>query len=380
MSLLADLLSKVKYEGRKTDVPPDLKRVVSSSAEKEATKKRIIIFSILILFAIVSGVVAVYFMESYIKPSATKKIARTTAPKQIESKPVSPPAEPESKVDVKGGTIEAPKPTAKVDSAASKPRTVKQRPAKESRQQKGSPESQRLYGAEKAFKKEATEEKKIAKEKPPEPTGEDLPRDSQKKAVTAQEPQIKTHDAQKDVYLYTARTYESKKDYHQALSNYKKALDIDPENYIIMNNISSVLIHLGSFEESIKYSKNILNIRKDYVPSLINLGIAYIRLNNLAEGEGYLSRALSIESSNSYALLNLGILYEKRGDHDKAYSYFSKLSDIGNIQGYLGIARILEKQGKASDAVRIYKEIISMNNIDPKIKKLANDRLIQLGQ
>jgi hypothetical protein len=78
VSLLADLLSKVKYksasagEGRKTDVPPDLKRVVSSSAEKEAVKKKIIVFSILVLVAIITGAGAVYFMELYTKPSATK--------------------------------------------------------------------------------------------------------------------------------------------------------------------------------------------------------------------------------------------------------------------------------------------------------------------
>jgi tetratricopeptide (TPR) repeat protein len=180
------------------------------------------------------------------------------------------------------------------------------------------------------------------------------------------------------VYLYTARTYESKKDYHQALLNYKKAMEFDPGNYIIMNNISSVLIHLGSFEESIKYAKNVLTIKKDYAPSLINIGIAYIRLNNPSEGEACLSKALSIEPSNSFALLNLGLLYEKRGDNDRAYSYFSKLSEMGNIQGYLGIARIAEKQGRSSDAVRIYREVLSMNNIDPKTRKLVNDRLLQI--
>jgi len=378
VSLLADLLSKVKYkstsgaEGRKTDVPPDLKRVVSSSTEKEAIKRRIIIFSILTLLAIISGVVAVYFMELYIKPS-TKKVVRSqesgvrSQRTEVKNHQLEEKTElPDSKLgtqnsDAKGESSKPQAPATKPEPSASKPKAAKPKPAKE-----------------RPTQKEVTEEKKTTEEQPPKPTGEDLPRDSQERAVTAQEPRIKTHDSQKDVYLYTARTHESKKDYHQALSNYKKALEIDHENYIIMNNISSVLIHLGSFEESIKYSKNALNIRKDYVPSLINLGIAYIRLNNLAEGEGYLSRALSIESSNSYALLNFGILYEKRGDNDKAYSYFSKLSDIGNIQGYLGIARILEKQGKTSDAVRIYKEIISMNNIDPKIKKLANDRLLQL--
>jgi Tfp pilus assembly protein PilF len=355
VSLLADLLSKVKYksasvgEGRKTDVPPDLKRVVSSSAEKEATKKRILILSVLVLLAIAAGVGAVYLMELYIKPSAKKRMAKTTTPAQIATRPTLP-------------QVESPKPQApatKSELSKTKPKAAKPKPAKE-------------------IPKQKPEQKKTPEPKA-EPKAENFQKDAEKKPAIAQEPQPKPQDSQKDVYLYTARTYESKKDYHQALLNYKKAMEIDPGNYIIMNNISSVLIHLGSFEESIKYAKNVLAIKKDYVPSLINIGIAYIRLNNPAEGEAYLSKALSIEPSNSYALLNLGLLYEKRGDNDRAYGYFSKLSEMGNIQGHLGIARIAEKQGRSSDAVRIYREILSMNNIDPRTRKLVNDRLLLLG-
>lgn len=362
MSLLADLLSKVKYksasggEGRRTDVPPDLRQVVSSYAEKEATKKRILILSFLGLVAIVAGFGTVYFMELYIKPSATK-ITRTTLPQQMETEPSPPKAEP-------------PKPQVSItkpESSATKPKAAKPKPAKESPQQKKVPGPK-------------IEEKKIAGQQRLEPKAEYIHKDAERKPAAIQEPQAKQQDSQKDVYLYTARTYESKKDYHQALLNYKKAMEFDPDNYIIMNNISGVLIHLGLFEEAIKYAKNVLAMKKDYVPSLINIGIAYIRLNNPVEGEAYLSKALSIEPSNIYALLNLGLLYEKQGDNDKAYGYFFKLSEMGNIQGHLGIARIAEKQGRGSDAVRIYREILSMNNIDPQTRKLVKDRLLLLGQ
>ncbi len=398
MSLLADLLSKVKYksasgmEGHKTDVPPDLKRVVSNSAEKEAVKKRIIIFSVLILFAIISGIGGVYLIELSIKPSAIKTALRQaqddsqktedreqktdkniqqlavdqeiTAERQesrVQSSETSEPPKPKTGADAKTDAVLKPK--------AVKPKLAKkmepQNEAKEETiEEKKTSEKQKLTGKAEAMPKAKTK---------------DDPKEIQKPAVAEQKPGPKTHSPQKDVYLYTARTYESRKDYHQALLNYKKALEIEPDNFIIMNNIASVLIHLGSMEEAIKYAGSALNTRKDYTPSLINLGIAHIRLNNPTEGEMHLSKALSLEPSNSYALLNIGILYEKRGDNERAYGYFYKLSEIGNIQGYLGIARIWEKQGMISDAARIYKEILSMNNIDPKIKKLANDRLLQLG-
>ena len=214
--------------------------------------------------------------------------------------------------------------------------------------------------------------------------------DQQQEAVPARPEITKQDEAKKeelqnskgdrDFYLYTARTHESRKEYQQAFYNYTRALEIDNSNYIIMNNMSSVLLHLGNSEEAIKYSKYALGIRKDYVPSLINLGIAHIMTGKLPEGEGYLAKALSIEPLNSYAIFNIGLLFEKRGDNDKAYGYFFKLSEMGDIQGHLGIARVLEKQGRGPNAARVYRDIISISGIDPNIKRLANERLLQLGQ
>lgn len=392
MSLLADLLSKVKnksasgMEGRKTDVPPNLKRVISNFAEKEAVKKKIIIFSVLILFAIISGIGGVYLMELYIrKPSAVKKTAERIAPPQIETRPASPPpetdkTETDKKDNAKSADMldhakipEPPKPGAGTDAetdAVLKPKTVNPKPAK-----KPQPLMEAKQKTEDRSQKIAEEQKPTGKA---EAKAKDKPKEIQKPAAAEQKPEPKTHDQQTNVYLYTAKTYESKKDYHQALQNYKKALEIEADNVTIMNNIASVLINLGSFEEAVKYAESALNIRKDYVPSLINLGIAHLRLNNLTEGEMHLSKALSLEPSNSSALFNIGILYEKRGDNERAYGYFYKLSEMGNIQGYLGIARIWEKQGRTSEAARIYREILSMDNVALEIKKLANDRLIQL--
>ena len=183
----------------------------------------------------------------------------------------------------------------------------------------------------------------------------------------------------KDSLLYSARAYESKKDYYQALLNYKKALELDPQNYIIMNNISSVLIHMENFSDALRYLENALSIKRDYVPSLINLGITYIRLGNSVEGESYLLKALSIEPSNKNAMFNIAIFCERQGDNDKAYNYFYKLFEMGEIQGCLGTARIAEKQGNISLAVRVYKEILSMGGVDTQIKKLANERLVYLS-
>jgi tetratricopeptide (TPR) repeat protein len=182
----------------------------------------------------------------------------------------------------------------------------------------------------------------------------------------------------KDFALYTARTYEMQKKYHQALSLYKDVLAMEPNNYAVMNNISSILIHLGSYEESIRYAQRALEIRKEYVPSLVNLGIDYSCLGKASESESYFRRALTIDPANRNALLNLALLYEKQSAFDKADQCYARLSQEGDAQGYLGSARIAEKQNRIADAIHFYRMVKSTANADPQASDTASDRLMRL--
>jgi tetratricopeptide (TPR) repeat protein len=188
-----------------------------------------------------------------------------------------------------------------------------------------------------------------------------------------------TSKNEKDVALYTARTYEQNNNYGQAIMHYRKALEKDPGNYLIMNNLANVLIKTGSFKESIQYSMDALTVQKNYVPSLVNLGVANIQLGNMAEGEMYLLKARSIEPSNKTMLFNLGLLYENTSNYRESLAVFQRLADMKDTGGHLGVARILEKQGNRVEAEKKYKEILPMDNIDPAVRQLANERLQTIG-
>jgi Tfp pilus assembly protein PilF len=168
--------------------------------------------------------------------------------------------------------------------------------------------------------------------------------------------------------------------YSQALSNYKKVLALEPNNYIVMNNISSMLIYLRSYEEAIRYAQKALNVKKDYPSPLINIGIGYGYLGKVSESERYFERALAIEPSNHNALLNLGILYEKQNSLNKADGYYIKLSDTGDVQGYLGRARIAEKQKRMADAIYYYRLVVSLDAGDSQVSNTARERLLQLAK
>ncbi|MBM4272558.1 MAG: tetratricopeptide repeat protein, partial [Deltaproteobacteria bacterium] len=183
---------------------------------------------------------------------------------------------------------------------------------------------------------------------------------------------------EKEAYLYAARTHEMQGNYRQALSYYKKVLAIEPANFVILNNISSAFIHMGKYHDSIQYARKAVALKRDYVPALVNMGIAYSQMGKHRESEANLQRAFSIDPSNRFVLLNLGILYEKKEDFDRAQEYFLILTGQGDPQGYLGLARIAERQGRIADAVNYYRLASSMEGADLQVRTFVKGRLGQL--
>ncbi|MCX5828625.1 MAG: tetratricopeptide repeat protein, partial [Deltaproteobacteria bacterium] len=374
MSLITDLLSKIKQQEPERGVPPLLKNSVQQSAAGRRMRNRFAIPIVVILAVAVTGVAAMFFVDYFGRPAKTLTPPRFFAPQTVTPAEVATPATSAQAIAPQSVQPHDPE----VISSQSQP--IKKEPlpniVKEDSGKAAAGSSVRIKAPVKKLAQRTAQ-------KTAQSPGDDLKEVKREKAsgVSSEEQREKTDKISKqdkDVYLYAARTYESRKDYQQALSNYKKVLTIDPANFMVMNNIASALIQLGAYEEAIRYAEKALKTQKDYIYSLINMGIAYSQLGRFMEGEGYLQRALGMEKSNRNALLNLGLLYENSKAYNKAREIFARLSDTGDGQGYLGLARISEKQGKTSEAVDYYRAAMSVEKRESQIWNFANDRIWQL--
>lgn len=66
-----------------------------------------------------------------------------------------------------------------------------------------------------------------------------------------------------------------KRDYDRAIDLFKRALELDPTNYLLMNKVGAALAHLGRADEAINFYHMALNVRPNYVRVWVNLGIAH---------------------------------------------------------------------------------------------------------
>lgn len=344
MSLLSELLSKIKHLEPKRDVPPGLRIAVTASKKKEFYKKRLVFSATFLFIALISGILTVYLIEKYLyrdfKHDMEQKKQSIDNRSGTDTQNYAKNSEPQTKEPEKPSMIE------KIDQMPKEARSEQiiidnqkkslSLQAKQSESKEKSEESipQKRRAEKKVDTEPAVSQKIFA---------EDIQTPQDKKTMLTPEDKtyLKKPDTyEKDLYLYMASNYENKKDYSNALVSYKKVLSIEPKNFRVMNNISSLLIQLNSFEEAKTYSQMALGHKNDYVPALINTGIALAKLGMPEEAENHLLRALSLEPDNRQALLNIAILYEKKDNYKKAREHYLRLHRLGDTQGRAGLERI----------------------------------------
>lgn len=367
MSLMADLLSKAKGEEHRETVPPNLARTVHKASDSRKIIARIKVAFFIFALLILAGFGTVYFMSSYVKPALTlvkEDVRRPVGLPAVESGPL--PSSPSlSSVDSGLASSRA------GQTAVSTPPTTTP-DGKMSNTAAGAPSSHTTTGDTGTMVMESTVEKKASAV-----------------IVKADEMSVKgkasravkgTSRSERDLAVYAAKAYEEEKDYKQAVASYKKALEHDPRNYFVMNDLAGLLITMGFFEESVRYSMGALAARNNYVPSLTNAGVANIKMGNMTEGEMYLLKAKSLEPANKVTLFNLGLLYEKLDRYQESIAHFNKLADTGEADGYLGVARVYEKEGKLPEARKTYEKLLVLESLEPQAKSMAIERLAVIGR
>lgn len=358
MSLLADLLSRIKQPQPKREIPPNLKNIVQSSSNKSSNKRKIVLLAIILAVFVFAGVGALLFVKK-LEQSSGSSIALT-------SPPISP--EPVARESVKTGQPEIKASQAVQPEKASRPElSVKKSFSKPLRP------AQKPDDTGRAVVQDVASENERSVEKQPESSHE-ISKETAKLPVREEEKRSK----QRDLYLYLAREHELKSAHREALADYKKALETDSNNISIMNSIAFMYLQLGLHDASISHSQKALDIDNEYVPALTNMGIALAKLEEFTESENYFRSALTLEPENRNVLLNLAILLEKQGRNKSSADYYKRLTGLGDIEGMFGLARIYERQGEIEKATQVYRNASSHESLDEKTRNRIRQNIMRL--
>jgi Tfp pilus assembly protein PilF len=104
------------------------------------------------------------------------------------------------------------------------------------------------------------------------------------------------------------------KRYDEAEADFRKVLEIDPNNALTLNNFGFMLADRGEkLDEALAMIRKAVKLEPTNYAYLDSLGWAYFRLGQFAQAEDNLQRAISRGATDPTVHDHLGDVYEKTG-------------------------------------------------------------------
>ncbi len=169
------------------------------------------------------------------------------------------------------------------------------------------------------------------------------------KFLTAQ----KIDSTRADTYQTLAICYTRKQEFEKAKENFKKVIEMQPDNMDAIMGLSQVYFNLQQYEEVIPLMQKALEIEPDNANAVVNLALAYDMTNQTEKAKETYRKALENSPNDTDILYNLGRLHLMNDEFDEAVELFNNVlsenpedyqANVSVGQSYLQIAQDYQKQ------------------------------------
>jgi tetratricopeptide (TPR) repeat protein len=119
-------------------------------------------------------------------------------------------------------------------------------------------------------------------------------------------------------------------------SMYEKALRLDPQNHLALNNYAYSLAERGlQLQRALLMAKEAIKQQPTNQSYLDTYGWIFYQLGNYREAEAQIRKAVELGSTSAVILEHLGDIYFKLSDKEKAMTYWRKALDAGSTSSTL---------------------------------------------
>ena len=115
--------------------------------------------------------------------------------------------------------------------------------------------------------------------------------------------------------------------YEDAIYNYKKAIELSPDNATTFFHLGILYHDLNKYSEAIKSYKKAISINPNYIDAIFNIAYAYIDLEDNTSAIEYLNKLKNIQHSNLSILLKVIFLckFEEIADYKLLYNKYCSI-------------------------------------------------------
>ncbi len=153
--------------------------------------------------------------------------------------------------------------------------------------------------------------------------------------------------------------------YDQAIDHCNSALLIVPADALTYETLGEALSKKGKPDEGIPHLYKALHLTDDKelaVSAQRALGEAMVKIGNDEKAIHHFSQALRLDAENMEAHASLAALLYKRKQFDPAAFHYLRAAQISpDANRYVKLASVLWEQGKLQQAVRFYRQALSLD-------------------
>jgi len=156
---------------------------------------------------------------------------------------------------------------------------------------------------------------------------------------------------------YLAARYRDQSDAMNAVTTYRKALEIKPDDATTLLNLGITYNNAGDLENAIACYQQAASFAPDEAMILVNWGIALRRRNDAAGAIGKYQNALAINPHLALPHFNLGNVYYERNDFAQAIPAYVKAVELDPslAAAHFALARAYIKSQQLQPAARAIK-------------------------
>tara|TARA_B100000795_G_scaffold146861_1_gene110049 strand:+ start:2688 stop:4259 length:1572 start_codon:yes stop_codon:yes gene_type:complete len=143
-------------------------------------------------------------------------------------------------------------------------------------------------------------------------------------ALNKSKPLIKKYPQEYIFYNAAAMSLINLEKYTEALKILEEAIQLNENNFFVLNNLGLAHYFLKNYELSEQYFNKILIIKPDFLNALINLSNLKKALNLNDEALLILERALKFHDKDYFLHFSIGTFYQNKGDFNKSTFHYEK--------------------------------------------------------
>jgi len=182
--------------------------------------------------------------------------------------------------------------------------------------------------------------------------------------------------------LDRATELAKKRDHEAAISEWRRALEMSPDDPMVYHNLGLSLAATGRLPEAIDQYRKALAVDPDHADSYTGWGLALTRSGQLDEAILKFEKAFELSPEDANAMSNLGAALLGNGRIDQAVWYCQRALEISpkdpDARGNLAVA--LAMSGKPAEAIPHFEEALAANPDSVELHTNFGFALLQTSQ